>query len=905
MGDGGARLESIFNATLDSQPDTAMRRNRQIKLISIFAGLALLTGYSSPAADSSGQEDDRQLAQQAVAILQARCVQCHGADKTSGLDLRTREGLLSGGSRGPCVKAGKGEESLLYRFIAGREKPRMPLGEELAEYQIELLKQWVDKGAIWPSDLKVAATASYAASKPITDEQRNYWAFRKPARPQIPPVKNRAWVRNPIDAFILAELEEKGLAPSPRADKRTLIRRVTFDLTGLPPAPEEINAFVADRSPDAYRKVVKRLLDSPRYGERWAQHWLDVVRFGETNGFELDAEREQSWRYRDYVVKSLNEDKPYDRFLVEQIAGDELAPDDFEMRVATGFLRAGPQHVVSGNQDLAVNRQEWLTEVMFGAGNGIMSLTVGCARCHDHKFDPIPQADFYRLQAFFAAADNYDFKRPAKEQEQAYEAAVKAHKEKLKPVLDQIAAIEKPYKAKLTAGKRAKLEPQYANALAKEDKLRSEEEKRLAKDAQRMLNVSWDELVAALSPEDRERRAALRRQMHNIELYAPEPLPKALAVADVINPIPPMRVLKGGDPHRPGDEVQPGFLSVLLPKEASSATESEPMRQGKLKSTGRRLALARWLTQPDHPLTARVMMNRLWHYHFGRGIVATPNDFGRNGQQPTHPKLLDWLATEFVAPKEGRGWSLKRMHELMALSNTYQQSSAVDGTRAKIDPENKLLWRMNRQRLDAEALRDTILAVAGTLTEQLGGPSIKVPLEPEVYDTIFTEAEPDNLWPVHPDARQHTRRSLYLIRKRNVRLPMFVAFDSPDMMNSCGARSVSVHALQSLTLMNSEFMLRQSKALAERLFKEAGGNERAMITRLYDLTLARRPQIAELRVTRSFLKDQAPIIRQRIARGEAVTKLNDLPKSADAAVAAAWVDLCLATMNLNEFVYVR
>ncbi len=882
-----------------------MRRNRQIKLMSIFVGAAIFAGYSSRAADSIYQDDERQLARQAVVILQARCAQCHGADKTSGLDLRTREGLLDGGSRGPAIKPGKAEQSLLYRFIAGKEKPRMPLGEELAEYQIELLKQWIDKGAVWPGDLKETATAHYISSKPITDEQRNYWAFRKPIRPQIPSVKDRAWARTPIDAFVLAKLEEKGLQPSPRADKRTLIRRVTFDLTGLPPTPEEINAFIVDRSREAYQKVVKRLLGSPRYGERWAQHWLDVVRFGETNGFELDVEREQAWRYRDYVVKSLNEDKPYDRFITEQIAGDEIAPDDFDLRVATGFLRAGPQHVVAGNQDLAVNRQEWLTEVMFGVGNGVMGLTIGCARCHDHKFDPIPQADFYRLQAFFAAADNHDFKRPANEQEQAHEAAVKAHKEKLKPLLDQIAAIEKPYKERLTAQKRAKLETQYADALAKEEKLRTDEEKRLAKDAQRMLDVSWDELVASLSPGDREKRAALRRQMHSIELYAPEPLPRALAVADKLNPIPPMHVLKGGDPHRLGAEVQPAFLSVLSPNESSQAEEIKPVQRGEFKSMGRRLALARWLTQPDHPLTARVMMNRLWHYHFGRGIVATPNDFGRNGQQPTHPELLDWLATQFVSPEDGRGWSLKRMHELMVLSSAYQQSSAVDGAKAKVDPENRLLWRMNRLRLDAEAVRDSILAVAGSLTQLFGGPSIKAPLEPEVYDLIFTEHEADNLWPVHPDPRQHTRRSLYLVRKRNVRLPLLVAFDAPDLMSSCGARSVSVHALQSLTLMNSEFMLLQSRGLAERLFKETAGNERAMINRVYALALARNPKITELQVTQNFLKEQIVIVRQRIARGEVVAKLKDLPKGVDAAVAAAWVDLCLATMNLNEFVYLN
>lgn len=835
----------------------------------------------------------------------------------SGLDLRSREALLAGGSRGTAAKAGDSENSLIYRFVAGKEKRQMPLGGQLNAAEIALLKAWIDQGLIWPDFAN-----SIVANQNSTSSQ--YWAFRKPVRSPLPQVKNAARVRTPIDAFVLAKLEEKGLSLSAPADKRTLLRRVTFDLTGLPPTPEEISAFLADSSPDAYEKVVKRLLASPRYGERWAQHWLDVVRFGETNGFELDQDRDQAWRYRDYIVNSLNADKPYNQFLIEQLAGDELDPDSFEMRVATGFLRAGPQHIVAGNQDVAVNRQEYLTEVMFGVGNGIMGLTVGCARCHDHKFDPIPQADYYRLQSFFAAADNYDFKQPTKQQEEAYAAAVKAHKEKLKPIQDQIKTIEKPYEEKLKAEKKAKLELAYASALAKDEKARNEEEKTLAKDALRMINPSWDEVLARLSPEDKSKRAALRQQMHRINLYEPEPLPKALAVADVLRPIPPMHVLKSGDPHRLGQLVTPRYLSALLPKDAPQMMWISPVERGQFKSTGRRLALARWLTENGHPLTARVMVNRLWHHHFGRGIVGTPNDFGRNGEQPTHTELLDWLATELMNPssqftdhssqREPRtaNWSLKHIHKLIVLSNTYRQTSATDTVKEKLDPDNKLLWRMNRQRMDAEALRDSVLAVNGTLTEQMGGPPVRVPLEPEVYDQIFTEYEPDNLWPVHPDPRQHTRRSLYLVRKRNVRLPLLVAFDAPDLMSSCGARSVSVHALQSLTLMNSEFMLEQSKLLAARLFRETGkvpsgkeSRENKMIARLYELALGRLPKPTEVRITRAFLKDQTAIIGQRLARGETISRLTEPPASIQPAHVAAWIDLCLATMNLNEFLYLQ
>jgi len=862
------------------------RERRFVKQIALSGCLMSLAYVAAGRALSRGQDEAERLAVKAVALIESQCLQCHGTEKISGLDLRAREGLLKGGTRGAAVVPGQAAASLLYRMVAGEAEPRMPLGQSLSADEVALLKEWIDGGAPWP---KAAPDAKKppAGFKTITEAQRNYWAFRPPARPAVPRVKLASAVRNPIDAFILSALEAKGLTPSAPADRRTLLRRVTFDLTGLPPTPEEAAAFVADASPDAYEKVVARLLGSPRYGERWAQHWLDVARFAETNGFELDQDREQSWRYRDYVVRSLNEDKPYDRFILEQLAGDELEPDNFELRVATGFVRAGPQHVVAGNQDVALNRQEWLTEATAGVGNGILGLTVGCARCHDHKFDPIPQADYYRLQSFFAATDNHDFKRHTKEQAEAYQAAVKAHKERLKPVTDEIAAIEKPYRERLFKDKFGKLELEYAQALATEEKQRTADQRRLAMDARRMLQVQWDELVASIGPEEKDKRAALRRRMHAIELEAPTPLPVAPGVADKPAPAPVTHVLRGGDPGAPILEVEPRFLSVMLPPDAPPAAEV----QG-----GRRTALARWLIRRDHPLTARVMVNRLWHHHFGRGIVGTPNDFGRHGQQPTHPELLDWLATEFVA----RGWSLKQMHALMVLSNTYRQSSAPDGQKAQADPENLLLWRTNRRRLDAEALRDAVLQTAGSLTPEAGGPPVRVPLEPEVYDTIFTEGEPDNLWPVTPDPRQHTRRSLYLLRKRNVRLPMLVAFDAPDMMSSCAARGESVHALQALTLMNSDLMLAQSRALAARLWRESG-DERRLLARLYELALGRPPRREEIKVTEQFLQSQKRLVRQRLAAGEPVAELSGV----DPVTGAAWIDLCLATLNLNEFIYVN
>ncbi len=889
-----------------------MRTYPFIKQIIIIAFVLFIASLYAQRASTAAQGENQKLAQHVVFLFQTHCIRCHGADRKSGLDLRSREGVLQGGVRGASIIPGQSKDSLLYQYISGAKSPRMPLGGELEEDDIEAIERWIDKGAVWPEAIALKPVATPFKEKEITAAHRQYWAFVKPVRPAVPVIPNLQFpISNPIDAFILAELSKKNLALAPPANKATLLRRVTFDLTGLPPTPAELKSFLVDNSADAYENVVDRLLASPRYGERWAQHWLDVVRFAETNGFELDADRPQAWRYRDYVVNALNADTPYDRFLQEQIAGDELAPDNFDAQIATGFLRAGPQHVVAGNLDKAELRQEYLTETMLGLGSGVLGLTIGCARCHDHKFDPILQSDFYKLQAFFAATDNTDFSPATNAEEEAYRTALKPHEERVKAIKDQLKEIEKPYREQIQAEKKQKLEPRYLQALETPKDKRTDAQKEDAKYAERMLEVKYEELLQVLPDSVKTPRAALRRQLHNLDWAAPTPLPKALAVSDRLDPVPAMYVFRGGEVHAPTREVRPQFPQVLLPREARAEATVTPVQLTAGKSAlGRRTALAQWLTAPDHPLTARVLVNRLWHHHFGRGLVATPNDFGRNGAGVTNQPLLDWLATEFIA----RGWSLKAMHKLMVTSATYCQTSdlspstrnpqsAIHNSQAA-DPDNKLLWRAPRQRLDSEALRDAILAVTGRLNEQRGGPSIRVPLEPEVVDTVFTEGEPDNLWPVHPDARQHTRRSLYLLRKRNVKLPMLVAFDTPDLMSVCGARNVSVHSLQALTMLNSDFMQEQSKALATRLFREATG-ERQRIMRLYELTLGRAPRADEIKATKAFLQAHEAILRARQTEGAALVTLSELPKKIDAITAAAWVDLCLATMNLNEFVYVN
>ncbi|HZY83885.1 MAG TPA: DUF1549 and DUF1553 domain-containing protein, partial [Gemmataceae bacterium] len=585
-----------------------------------------------------------------------------------------------------------------------------------------------------------------------------HWAFRPPVRPRIP--SSRAGtVHDPIDAFILARLEAAGLRPTAPADRVTLIRRVTFDLIGLPPTPAEVADFLTDTRPDAYERLVDRLLASPHYGERWAQHWLDVVRYAETNGYEGDGERPQAWRYRDYVVRALNDDKPYDRFVTEQLAGDLLAPSAdtparrAELLIAAGFNRCGPVHQVGGNVDAAVLRQEVLTEMTSAVGAAFLGLTVACARCHDHKFDPIPQADYYRLQAFFNAAKPREVDLATAADRAEFGRRVKKLNAQLDPLRRELNALDAPYQKRLGEAKKAKLEAAYREALDAEPAKRTPEQKKLAADAGPLLKVTWDEVVAALSPADRARRAALRKRLHELEAQRPAAPAQAWTVADGGGALE-SHVLKRGNPHNKGARVGPDFPRALRPAGDKAGGPRD------------RLELARWLTKPDHPLTARVIVNRLWQHHFGRGLVGTPNDFGTRGEPPTHPELLDWLATEL-----GRGGSLKHLHRLMVLSNTYRQASRVpaDSPARRADPDNILFARMNRQRRDGESLRDAVLAVSGRLNLHIGGPPVRVPLEPEVYDLIFTEAEPDGLWPVTPDPREHTRRSLYLMAKRNVR----------------------------------------------------------------------------------------------------------------------------------------
>ncbi len=740
--------------------------------------------------------------------------------------------------------------------------------------------------------LLLVVVATHARTQPkyadpeLKPKDRVHWAFVPPKRPALP--KTAIPVANPIDAFVRARLEKEGLKSGADADKLTLLRRVTLDLTGLPPTPAEVDAFLKDDTPDAYEKVVERLLASPHFGERWATHWLDVVRFAESNGYEIDSDRPHAWRYRDYVVKAFNSDMPYDQFVREQIAGDELAGKDAktkpELLVATGLHRCGPVHLVSGNLDPEVLRQEVLTEMVNGVGSAFLGLTFACTRCHNHKFDPLSAGDYYRLQAFFANAKYAEVDFATQAERDARKKKLDEITAKTAPLKKQIADLDTPVRARLAKAKREKLEPKYKEALETPAEKRTAEQKTLAAHSNALTKVSWDEVLAAMPPNDLATRVKFRESLHALEAQVPPPTPAAWAIENTGSAK--TFVLTRGEASLKALEVQPGFPRVLV--------------KGEPPAPKSRRELADWLTHPDHPLTARVIVNRLWQHHFGRGIVSTPNDYGARGDKPTHPELLDWLAIELVEKK----WSLKHIHRLLVTSATYRQVATGDHG-AKLDGENKLLWKMNRRRLEAEAIRDSVLTAAGTLNRQVGGVSVKVPLEPEVYDLIFTEGEPDGLWPVTPDAKQHSRRSVYLFNKRNVRHPMLEAFDQPDTLNACAVRPVSTFAPQALILMNSPFVHTQAKLMAVSLIKDAGDDTDKQLNSLYRRAVGRVPNATELKLATEFLKEQAETVRERLkAKLPIGIEADALPAGADVAHARALADLCVVLFNTHEFVYI-
>ncbi len=631
--------------------------------------------------------------------------------------------------------------------------------------------------------IPLALPAATAQERPADTEQV-HWSFRKPVRPAEPRFTDaaaRAWVRNPVDAFILDRLNREGLRPASEADRRTLLRRVTFDLTGLPPTPEQSAEFVASIDPLAYEKLVDRLLASPRYGERWGRHWLDVVRFAETEGFEYDRHRPDAWRYRDYVIRSFNGDKPYDQFVREQLAGDEIAPNDPDSETAVGFYRLGPVRRNAGNPKVAFSRNEVLTEMTDSIGAVFLGLTVGCARCHDHKFDDFSQADYYRLQAFLAQTQEHDI-------------------------------------------------------VLADPKIKADWDARTGK-----IQAEIKRLKQALETAEGSDRQQMRAKLRQMQRSLPPPLPAISSVHDVPAERTAIHVLKRGDPDKKGKPVGMRVPAALL-------TVKTPELPPETKDP--RTRLAAWINDPDNPLAARVIVNRVWQYHFGQGLVATANDFGVNGSAPSHPELLDYLADEFLAG----GRRLKPLHRLILLSSTYRQSShsAAGDPGWRKDPDDRLLGRFPRRRLDAEEIRDSLLTMTGQLNLKVGGPSVVVPVDADLVGLLYDPAQ----WKVTADTSEHNRRSVYLLSKRNLRLPFMEVFDQPDAATSCPCRAASTHALQALELLNGPTSHRLAGAFARRLEREAGGDHARQIEVAYLLAAGRTPTAREKELALKFLEKQ-------------------------------------------------
>lgn len=806
-----------------------------------------------------GQDTSAKAAQ----VLERNCIACHGAGmKMSGLDLRSTESMLRGGERGPAVVPGDPAKSRLYLLASGAEQPAMPPGKRLAPGDVEVLKQWIQEGA--PLSAKVegrkedpAAVMARMEERPVTAEERSFWAFRPVSRPAVPDGKAAG---NPIDRFLEAGWRANQLTPSPAADRRTLIRRAYLDVLGLPPTPAEVAAFVNDRSPDAWAKLVDRLLASPHYGERWGRHWLDLVRYSDSGGFEFDRDRANAWRYRDWVIDSLNADRPYDDFVRMQLAGDEIMPGTPEGMIATGYLRLGAEANMNNEQ----TRMDELDDILATTGGTMLGMTIGCARCHNHKFDPIPQKDYYRMQAVFFPATRKDLPiAPAAEQKR-FNEAMKAWRAEMKPLEEELAKVEAPFRKQIREFKISQLPEYVRTALATPAEKRTEGQRLNALQVEKTLGVSRGEVELAMPEPEREQACKLRERLTLLELKKPSIDTAMTVVEEKGARAPESHFLHHGSIGQKGTVMKPGTLTVASNGEWNFPEAAE----GANSSSLRRKGFAEWITNPANPLTARVLVNRIWQHHFGEGIVRTPSNFGKTGERPTHPELLDWLASELVS----NGWHMKPIHRLMLTSQAYQMASDDVAANQKIDGDNRFVWRMPRQRLEAEVIRDSILAVSGLLDRKLGGPGIHPYIDPALW-----ASGSGRTWPGKPDDDPSTwRRSVYVFSKRTIPLPMLEVFDRPDSNLACSRRNRSTIAPQALILMNNSFVLYQAKRFAERLEQEAGRDPVEQIRRAYLLAFAREPQEKETAIARNFFEGDPNALS----------------------------DFCQTIFNLNEFAYI-
>lgn len=929
-------------------------------------------------------------------VLIEHCYKCHGDVKKPKADLRLDSlgAMLTGGDQGPALVPGQPEKSLLIRAITYQDKDlKMPPSQKLTRAQIDALTEWVRLGAPWPGAQTPVTTARKNDSQ-ITDKDRAHWAFQPVKRSQVPAVKNARWVANPIDAFILAGLEARGLEPNPPASKAELVRRVYYDVTGLPPSPADVAAYLADTAPQAYERLIDKLLASPQYGEKWARHWLDLVRFAETTSYERDNPKPNAWRFRDYVIRAFNQDKPFDRFLREQLAGDELAPGDSDALIATGYYRLGIWD--DEPSDRLQARYDGLDDIVATTGQVFLGLTLDCARCHNHKIDPIPQKDYYRMLAFFQNINPYSGGGPGDQKpiltpdkQRDFEERVKELDKQKNKVQADITAVEKEFLKSYEKGRKAALGgadmddlrykyyrdswtslPDF-NVLKHEEAgklprnlfdisprtrneafgfvfegtlivpeagaytfyLDSDDGSRLTVAGNKVLEydgihgvgkekaatvalrqgrvpvkleyfqnlfglglmVAWSgpsferrllsatteqaptdfpALIAAEGPRvlGKQRMIEYRKLKKALEALKTKAVgaEMALCVTETGPNPPATHVLVRGNPHVEGDKVEPGFPQVVSAREPVLSRPAPGSR-----TSGRRIVLADWLAAADNPLPSRVIVNRVWQYHFGRGIVRSSNDFGLQGTRPTHPELLDWLASEFMA----QGWHFKALHRLILTSNTYRMSSRGNAKALASDPANDSFWRFDMRRLSAEEIRDSILAVSGNLNLKMFGPGVYPEIPAEV---LAGQSVPGRGWGKSTPEEQ-ARRSIYIHVKRSLLYPILESFDLAETDRSTPVRFATTQPTQALGMLNGEFLNKQAKFFAERLRREAGADVSSQVRLALTLATGRVPGESDIR------------------RGVDLVQGLQMRDGADASVALN--AFSLVVLNLNEFIY--
>jgi mono/diheme cytochrome c family protein len=836
---------------------SASKAHHMIRLLLMFPVLCAPAMLVAAPQETEFAADQLELFNnEVVGILQRNCLKCHSGSEPKGqLNLTRRDAILTGGESGPAVDADAVESSPLLLAI-NYDGYEMPPTGQLSPADIAVLTTWVKQGLPWPADLHEIEFEAEQGPPQVNEESKQFWSFRPPHKPVVP--AGTDWCRNEIDAFIAADLSAAGLTPSPQADPRALIRRATYGLTGLPPELEDVVAFEAEHSPEAWTLVIDRLLESPHYGEKWGRHWLDLVRYAETNSYERDGAKPFVWRYRDYVIRSFNDDKPYDQFLTEQLAGDELDVVTPDSLIATGYYRLGRWDDEPVDPEQAF--YDDLDDIVTTTSQTFLGLTVNCARCHDHKIDPVPQRDYYRMLAFFRnvrrfgvrsaesvnAASVQEIDRP--EDAARHRAALMRYESEVQSVQRDLKQIED------------KVKPDFSGV--EHDEFQYEMNR---------VPIIEQRKGGLLTEREVNRYRSLTNRLQKLNAERPSGRASALVVKEDVSRYLPTHVLLRGSPQAPGEEVTPGFPAVLSPPEITVP----PPAPGATTS-GRRRALAAWLTDPKNPLTARVMVNRIWQYHFGRGIVRTTSDFGFQGAPPTHPELLDWLAVRFIE----EGWSIKAMHRLIMNSATYQMSSAPNPASYAQDPTNDLFWRFDMRRLSAEEVRDSILWANGSLNLQsMFGPSIYT----KIPDAVKAgQSRPGSGWG-QSTPEERARRSIYIHVKRSLLDPVLESFDAADTDQTCPVRFVTTQPTQALGLMNSEFIQEQANVFARLLAEQTDGSPEAEVRLALQRTLQREPQPDE------------------IERG--LNLMESLQATHGMSHDQARHYFCLVALNLNEFIY--